>query len=284
MEAPVRGALGRFLPARRRPGRRCGEGQPDPVRRGRRQRRQLGVPAVRRGAQPCPGERRSGARARRLAVPVSPDRAGEFPGEFDAALLPILERARLPGGRGAQAAGVDPWYTRFFTAPGATLLRHRWADVETDPAWDCREGRAGTLRSRPGRGRSIHSPARADRFDAALLLSRRGRDRQGAGTGQAAAYRAGHGARRRRRPQRKLVEPRSTGTGCRRPGRSFRTKKGPCGWRRTSGSAASTASTSPPTRSPGGRTTDSSTASTATGGGTSGWRAACGPPLERGAG
>ena len=71
----------------------------------------------------------------RLAVRLSPERAGEFPEKFDAALLPVLERHGFQAGERPSPAGLDSWYTRFFTAPGTTLLRHRWADVETDPAW-----------------------------------------------------------------------------------------------------------------------------------------------------
>ena len=71
----------------------------------------------------------------RLAVPLSPERAGEFPGAFEAALLPLLERHGFEAVEGPAAAGADAWFRCFFTAPGTTLLRHRWADVETDPAW-----------------------------------------------------------------------------------------------------------------------------------------------------
>ena len=88
--------------------------------------------------RPSPESTGPGPALGRLAVPLSPERAGEFPGEFDAALLPILERRGFqavepPGGAGVDSAGQ--WYTRFFTAPGTTRLRQCWADVETDPAW-----------------------------------------------------------------------------------------------------------------------------------------------------
>ena len=84
--------------------------------------------------KPSPESTGPGPVLGRLAVPLSPERAGEFPGEFDAALLPLLERHGFQVVKGP-AAGVDPWYTRFFTAPGATRLRQWWADVETDPEW-----------------------------------------------------------------------------------------------------------------------------------------------------
>ena len=85
--------------------------------------------------RPYPESTGPGPALGRLAVPLSPEHAGEFPGEFDAALLPLLERHGFQAVEGPPEAGVDPWYTRFFSAPGTTLLRHRWADVETDPAW-----------------------------------------------------------------------------------------------------------------------------------------------------
>ena len=71
----------------------------------------------------------------RLVAHLSTERAGEFPEAFDAALLPVLERHGFQAVEPPLSASVDPWYTRFFTAPGTTMLRQWWADVETDPAW-----------------------------------------------------------------------------------------------------------------------------------------------------
>ncbi len=83
---------------------------------------------------PSPGSTGPGPVLGRLVVPLSPERAGEFTA-FDAALLPLLEGHGFQAVEPPLSASVDPWHTRFFTAPGTTLLRQWWADVETDPAW-----------------------------------------------------------------------------------------------------------------------------------------------------